>query len=51
YPNPYEALKALTRGNAGITKESILEFVSSLNISDTVKAEIMVITPQNYTGK
>ena len=51
YPNPYEALKALTRGNAGITKESIQEFVKELNVSDSVKEEILVITPQNYVGK
>ena len=51
YPNPYEALKALTRGNAGISKESIQEFVKELNVSDAVKEEILVITPQNYTGK
>ena len=51
YPNPYEALKALTRGNAGITKESIQEFVKDLDVSDTVKQEILVITPQNYVGK
>ena len=51
YPNPYEALKALTRGNAGFTKESIQEFVKELNVSDSVKQEILVITPQNYVGK
>ena len=51
YPNPYEALKALTRGNAGITKESIQEFVKELNVSNSVKEEILVITPQNYVGK
>lgn len=51
YPNPYEALKALTRGNAGITKESIQEFVKGLDVSDSVKQEILVITPQNYVGK
>ena len=51
YPKPYEALKALTRGNAGITKESIQEFVKELNVSDSVKQEILVITPQNYVGK
>ena len=51
YPNPYEALKALTRGNAGITKESIQEFVKELNVSDSVKQEILVITPQNYVGR
>ena len=51
YPNPYEALKTLTRGNAGITKESIQEFVKGLEVSDSVKNEILVITPQNYVGK
>ena len=51
YPNPYEALKALTRGNAGITKEGIQEFVKELNVSDAVKQEILVITPQTYVGK
>ncbi len=51
YPNPYEALKALTRGNAGITKESIQEFVKGLEVSDSVKNEILVISPQNYVGK
>ena len=51
YPNPYEALKALTRGNQGISKESIQEFVKDLNVADSVKAEILAITPQNYVGK
>ncbi len=51
YPNPYEALKALTRGNAGITKESIREFVKELEVSDAIKEEILAITPQNYVGK
>ncbi|MBR5856728.1 MAG: adenylosuccinate lyase [Bacteroidales bacterium] len=51
YPNPYEALKALTRGNAGITKESIQEFVKGLEVAESVKNEILVITPQNYVGK
>ena len=51
YPNPYEALKALTRGNAGITKESIQELLKALTVRDSVKQEILVITPQNYVGK
>lgn len=51
YPNPYEALKALTRGNAGITKESIREFVKGLEVSEPVKNELLSITPQNYVGK
>lgn len=50
YPHPYEALKALTRTNQKITEESIHEFVKTLNVSDDVKAELMAITPHNYTG-
>ncbi|MCL2245716.1 MAG: adenylosuccinate lyase [Lentimicrobiaceae bacterium] len=49
YPQPYEALKAATRGKA-ITKEVILDFIESLNISETVKKELRTITPQNYIG-
>ena len=51
YPNPYETLKALTRGNSNITKESIQEFVKGLEVSESVKRELLSITPQNYTGK
>jgi adenylosuccinate lyase len=50
YPNPYEALKELTRGKSDITKESIHAFIEGLNINDTVKEELKKITPQNYTG-
>jgi adenylosuccinate lyase len=50
YPNPYEALKELTRTNQQINGESIAEFVEKLNVSDTVKQEIKMINPQNYTG-
>lgn len=50
YPKPYEALKDLTRGKDSITKESIAEFISGLNVTDTVKAELRAITPSNYTG-
>ena len=50
YPHPYEALKALTRTNAKMTEETIHDFVKTLNVSDSVKAEIMAITPSNYTG-
>jgi adenylosuccinate lyase len=50
YPQPYEALKALTRGKGGITKQSIHEFVDMLKVSAKVKKELKVITPQNYTG-
>ena len=50
YPNPYEALKALTRTNSKMTEETIHEFVKGLDVSDSVKAELMAITPQSYTG-
>lgn len=50
YPHPYEALKALTRTNKAMTEETIHEFVKGLNVSDEVKAELMAITPHNYTG-
>ena len=50
YPNPYEALKGLTRTNAKITKESIASFIDTLEVSDTIKKELKVITPSNYTG-
>lgn len=50
YPHPYEALKALTRTNKAMTEETIHEFIKSLDVSDSVKAELMAITPHNYTG-
>lgn len=50
YPNPYEALKELTRSNEAITRETIARFIDSLNVSDGVKEELRQITPQNYTG-
>ena len=50
YPHPYEALKALTRTNKKMSEETIHEFVQTLNVSDAVKAELMAITPLNYTG-
>ena len=50
YPNPYEALKDLTRGNGSINKESIHQFVDDLKIAASVKKELKKITPQNYTG-
>ena len=50
YPHPYEALKALTRTNAHITEESIHNFINQLEVSEAVKAELMAITPLNYTG-
>ena len=50
YPHPYEALKALTRTNNKMTEETIHAFIQTLNVSDSVKAELMAITPYNYTG-
>lgn len=50
YPHPYEALKALTRTNKKMTEETIHEFIKGLNVSDSVKAELMAITPHSYTG-
>lgn len=50
YPNPYEALKALTRTNAAITEESIRTFIEGLDVNEEIKAELRVITPWNYTG-
>ena len=50
YPNPYEALKDLTRGNNSIDKKSIHAFISKLKVSAAIKAELKKITPHNYTG-
>jgi adenylosuccinate lyase len=50
YPHPYEALKALTRTNQKMTEATIHEFIQTLDVSDSVKEELMAITPWNYTG-
>jgi len=50
YPNPYEALKELTRTNEAITQSSIANFIDTLNVSDELKAQLKTITPQNFTG-
>jgi adenylosuccinate lyase len=50
YPQPYEALKALTRTNQKITADGIREFINELNVSDSVKEELRAITPFSYTG-
>ena len=50
YPHPYEALKALTRTGAGISKETIKNFIDTLEVSEQVKEELRQITPHNYTG-
>lgn len=51
YPNPYEALKDLTRTNTQIGEKEIKEFIETLNVSEDIKARLRVITPSNYTGK
>ncbi|MFM9006234.1 MAG: adenylosuccinate lyase, partial [Flavobacteriales bacterium] len=50
YPNPYEALKALTRGKTQVTAPDIANFIDTLELNDAVKAELKAITPSNYTG-
>ena len=50
YPHPYETLKALTRTNTTVTAESIAEFIDTLEVSDSVRAELHALTPSTYTG-
>jgi adenylosuccinate lyase len=50
YPNPYEALKELTRINQTVTKDTLVKFIDTLSVSDEVKEELKKITPHNYTG-
>ncbi|MGW9686610.1 adenylosuccinate lyase [Flagellimonas sp. 2504JD1-5] len=50
YPNPYEALKGLTRTNEKITQKSIADFIDTLEVSNAIKGELKQITPANYTG-
>ena len=50
YPKPYEALKVLTRKNQHVTRESIAEFIDTLNVKEEIKKELKAITPKNYTG-
>ncbi|BEG99676.1 adenylosuccinate lyase [Bacteroides sedimenti] len=50
YPNPYEALKALTRTNQAITESSIKDFIEGLDVSEEIKKELRRITPHSYTG-
>ncbi len=50
YPNPYEALKDLTRGKDKIDKAAIHQFIASLKVSAVIKKELKAITPHNYTG-
>lgn len=50
YPDPYEALKGLTRTNSRIDRDSIAKFIDGLDVNEAVKKELKAITPQNYTG-
>lgn len=50
YPQPYEALKNLTRGKQGITQQSMQEFIENLDIGPEIKQELKAVTPHNYTG-
>jgi len=50
FPKPYEALKGLTRKNEKVTQETVHNFIDTLDVSDTIKAELKKITPSNYTG-
>ena len=50
YPNPYEALKALTRTNSKIDQQSLLQFIDGLDVAESVKEELRAITPHTYTG-
>jgi adenylosuccinate lyase len=50
YPNPYEALKNLTRGNSKIDKKAIHAFIDTLDVAEKIKKELKSVTPSNYTG-
>ena len=50
YPQPYEALKALTRVHKNIDAKAIAEFIAALDVPAAIKAELSAITPKNYTG-
>jgi adenylosuccinate lyase len=51
YPQPYEALKELTRGKGGITAQTMRAFIHGLDVPDVIKAELLAVTPQNYVGR
>lgn len=51
YPDPYGALKLLTRGEGRITTETFMEFIEELNVSQAVKEELRALSPENYTGR
>jgi adenylosuccinate lyase len=51
YPQPYEALKALTRTNEGITQRTMAAFIEQLDVREEVKEELRALRPQTYTGR
>lgn len=51
YPEPYEALKNLTRGKASVTQADMMAFIDQLEVAENIKAELRAISPQNYIGK
>ncbi len=51
YPQPYEALKELTRGKGGITAETMRAFINGLDVPEAIKMELRAVTPQNYVGR
>jgi adenylosuccinate lyase len=51
YPNPYEALKELTRGADNINQKTIHRFIDTLRIPASLKKELKAVTPMNYTGE
>ena len=51
YPQPYEALKALTRGRGGLTREDLHQFIDGLDVEEGVKEELKALTPHNYVGR
>ena len=51
YPQPYEALKALTRGRSVVTREVLHDFIDDLDVSDEIKTELKQLTPHNYVGR
>lgn len=50
YPNPYEALKGLTRTNTTINQQTLFDFIETLEVDDSIKNELRAISPSNYTG-
>ena len=51
YPQPYEALKALTRGRSAVTQAVLHEFIEELAVSEAIKEELKALTPHNYVGR